>query len=470
MNFQQFITVLHARKILAISMLVIVVGLALVISLVMPKTYIGEASLLINYKGIDPITGVAVPAQLMPGYMPTQIDIITSQNVALKVVDELGLDKNQAAKDQFLSDTDGRGDYREWLAERLGSQLEVAPSKESSLINIDYSGSDPVFAATLANAFADAYIKTSLQLKVEPSRRAAEWFNSQITTMRTGLVKAQEALAKYQQDKGIVDVDQRADVENARLAELSSQLVAAQGQTFENNSKQRQISGSKSLDEQPDVINNPNVLNIKNNLTGAESKLADLAARVSKNHPLYLSAKAEVDGLQAKLLDEMQKAGSSVGSGVGISQKREAEIKAAFDAQKTKVLEINQERAKLNILQGEVEHAQKSLDLAMQRFSQTSLEGEANQSDIAILNPATPPLKPSKPNIIKNLMIATFLGMILALTVTLIVEFFDRRIRSGDDLSIGLEIPLLSTLAKPKSPFKLRKIWRINSRELKYGK
>lgn len=393
MNFQQFLTILLARKRIALLALAVTVLTTLAVSLVMPKSYKATTTLVLNYKATDPVSGMTLPAQLMPGYMATQVDILTSRNVALKVVDMLGLARNPTAIEEFREADKGEGDIRVWLADALARKLDVKPSRESSVIDLNYESQDPKFAAALANAFADAYIQTNLQLKIDPSRRAAEWFNDQVKSLRDNLAKAQDKLSAYQRDKGIVSIDERMDVENARLAELSTQLVAAQAQTYETSSRQKQINSGKRLDQ--------------------------------------------------------------LNSEVRSAQQREESIRAALAAQKARVLKINQQRDELGILQRDVANAQKVMDMAMQRFSQTSMEGQANQSEVAVLNPATPPMEPSKPKILLNLLISIFMGTLLAVGCALLAEMLDRRIRAPEDLALGLDLPVLGVIAaRPR-----RKAW-----------
>ena len=91
MTFSQLLTILRARyKVIVLTLLVIVLATAAV-SLALPKTYKTSTTVLLNYKGADPVSGNVLPAQLASGYMATQIDIVTSRRVALKVVDNLGL-------------------------------------------------------------------------------------------------------------------------------------------------------------------------------------------------------------------------------------------------------------------------------------------------------------------------------------------------------------------------------------------
>ena len=123
MNFSQFLLVLRARQRIVFITLLLTVATTLIVSLVLPKTYKATSSLVLNYKGVDPLTGLTMPGQLLPGYMATQIDIISSKNVALRVVDQLHLADSPAVMAQFREAADGRGTIRYWLAELLLKKL-----------------------------------------------------------------------------------------------------------------------------------------------------------------------------------------------------------------------------------------------------------------------------------------------------------------------------------------------------------
>lgn len=99
MNFNLFLRILYARRKIIAMTLIITVLTTLVVSLLLPKTYKATTTLVLNYKGADPITGMPLPAQLLPGYMATQVDIINSRNVGLKVVDELKLAEGAAVNE-----------------------------------------------------------------------------------------------------------------------------------------------------------------------------------------------------------------------------------------------------------------------------------------------------------------------------------------------------------------------------------
>jgi chain length determinant protein EpsF len=400
----------------------------------------------------------------MPGYMATQVDIISSPNVARKVITELRLTDSPGVKRNFQEATGGAGSIEDWLAEVLLKNLKVEPSRTSSMIDISFSGSTPQFAAVAANAFAEAYLQTTIQLKVEPSQKAAAYFTEQLKNLRDSLEQAQQKLSAYQQEKGIISVDERLDVEISRLNDLSSQLVAAQSQSSEAISRQRNSSGGSAA-ESPDISSSPLIQNLKSEIARAEAKFANISQTYDINHPQYQSAKAEVDNLRAELNRQIQITSGSVATNSRILQQREADIRTSLEAQKEKVLQLKQDRDVLAVLTREVDGAQRAYDLANERFSQSNMEGQSNQSEVAILNKAVAPLKPSSPKIFLNIAISFFLGIMLGLGFAVVVEMLDRRVRSPEDLIEFLQAPVLGVITREPSPTRswLSRLFRKNS-------
>ncbi len=119
MNASLFLHILRARMRIVLATFFVTVVATVMVSLLLPKSYTASSSVVMNFKGVDPLTGLTLPGQLLPGYMATQIDIITSKNVALRVVDQLKLAQNPAVIEEFNQSTNGRGTVRDWLADLL---------------------------------------------------------------------------------------------------------------------------------------------------------------------------------------------------------------------------------------------------------------------------------------------------------------------------------------------------------------
>ncbi|NBX00754.1 MAG: chain length determinant protein EpsF, partial [Methylophilaceae bacterium] len=143
MNFSEFLLILKARRMIFFVTLSLVVISTLVVNLITPKTYKAVASIVLNSKGTDPVTGLTLPASMMPGFMSTQIDIITSEKVAIAVVEKLKLTENQAAVAKFNEDTKGKGEIKTWMANLLLNNVDAKPSRDSSIVEISFSGADP---------------------------------------------------------------------------------------------------------------------------------------------------------------------------------------------------------------------------------------------------------------------------------------------------------------------------------------
>ena len=456
MNFIQFLLILNARKWIILGVLLLTVAVTAAVSLWLPKEYTATATLIVDSKSKDPFTGQLMPAMMFPGYMATQVDIINSSQVASKVVSELKLADSPGAREQFMQATEGKGTIEQWMGGLLLQKLSAEPSRESSTISLSFSGADPQFSAIVANAFAKAYIETSLDLRLVPAKQTAAWFDQQITQLRANLDQAQQKLTAYQREKGIVESEERLDVETRRLGDLAAQMVGAQSAAFDASSRTRD---SASL---PEVTNNPVVQGLKAQVAQGEGRLADLAKRVGVNHPEYQRTQAEVNTYKVKLATELNTATRGVGATAGAARQRVNELKAAFEQQKTKVLGLKQQREEATLLARDLENAQRIYDSALQRYGQSRMEAQSTQTDIAVLNPATPPASPSKPRVILNVLLSLFIGTLLGVGIGFLVELLDRRVRSGQDIA-GLDIPVLAEVTKKGRRLeKLRRLFRRN--------
>ncbi len=237
MTLNQFLVALRARWLTALSVMLVVIALVVAVSLQLPRQYTAGAAVVLDVKSPDPIAGVVLPGMSMSGYMATQVDVLRSERVALTAIREQRLDERQHLRDQWQEETGGRGEFNAWLSERILLKLEAKPARDSNVIAVAYTSPDPAFSAAMANAFVKAYIDTTLDLRTEPAKRYSSFFDDRAAQLRDSLEKAQAKLSAYQQQNGIVASDERLDVENSRLSELSTQLVMLQALAEESRSR-----------------------------------------------------------------------------------------------------------------------------------------------------------------------------------------------------------------------------------------
>ena len=117
MNLNTLVGILLARKWAIIATSLAVLAAALLLTLLTPKSYTAMTDLLIDNRGLDPVSGQAQPGRITGGYLATQTEIITSRRVSRNVVEKLNLASSPVVRKQFQDDTEGQGDVQDWLTQ-----------------------------------------------------------------------------------------------------------------------------------------------------------------------------------------------------------------------------------------------------------------------------------------------------------------------------------------------------------------
>jgi uncharacterized protein involved in exopolysaccharide biosynthesis len=302
MAIGQILRIVWARKWLILALFVLVSAAGIAFVLTQQKQYVAETSLLVEMRP-DPALGMLTPSQAAPGYMATQVEVIRSERVAARAVKILGVERSAGAVAQWREATAAKIPLERYFADVLKGSLLVEPLATSNIIEIRFASPDPIFAQAAANAFAQAYLDVSVELRIAPARQSATFLEDQVKTLRANLEEAQAKLSKFQQTKGIVVSDERMDQENARYNALLTQLALAQSERVELSARQRN-SGSETS---PDVLASGAVASLKGQLASAETKLTEISAVVGKNHPARQQLEAQIGELRQQLAAETRR-------------------------------------------------------------------------------------------------------------------------------------------------------------------
>jgi len=444
MTLTQILIVLRARWFSAVLVLLAVVALVMVVTLALPKRYTAVASVVLDVKSTDPIAGMVMPGMNVSGYMATQAEVLRSERVALRALQDLRLHESRVQRAAWQRATEGQGDFRAWLADTLTANLEVKPAREANVINVWYTASDPVLAAGVANAVVKAYTDTTLELQVGQAKRYNSFFDERAKELREALEQAQARLSAYNRSKGIIVNDERLDVENSRLSELSSQLVTLQALATESGSRKQQAGRKPS--QMPEVLGSPLLAGLVAELSRQESKLREASERLGDEHPNVQQLRAGIDTLRSRIDGETRRVTDSLAVTDSVNQTRLAQVRASLDEQRAKLLHLKSQRDEAAVLLRDVENAQKAYDSVLARVSQTSTESQNTQTNVSVLKQATVPMFTSSPRLLLNLGIGVVLGLLLAIGATIVRESRDRRLRSEEDVTLLLKQPLFGVL------------------------
>jgi polysaccharide biosynthesis transport protein len=384
MSPKLLLDIVRSRALLIFLTLAVTVGVAGTLTYLAPIKYSGTTSLVLNFDGRNPLDQVAPTptAQFASSYVATQLDIIRSQKVALKVVDRLGLDRSPAWREAYAAAGPSPTPIRDWIAAKLMENLDAEQLPNSSrVVAITYEAPSATDAAKLANAYARAYIETALELTVEPARRNVAWFNRQLKTMRSQLEESRSKMTTMQAQRGVVSLDDKLGTETARLDDISRNLVQAQMATAAARGRQ-----------------------------------------LGQNHPEY----------QAALQQERQ-------------------LAAQYAAQKRHILELQAQRDELYTLANEVNAQEENYEATLRTHFKSAMESQFNQTNIAILSPATPPSSPSSPNVLLNMISAVALGLFLGIVGALMSEMIKPKVVHNEWTHRGLRREPLMEVAPSRA-------------------
>ena len=447
MNLANVIAVLKARWLPAVLAFTLVFGAAIGYTMLAPKMYTATATLVIDIKP-DPVTSMLYGGAASPAMMNTQVEVIRSDRVALRVVRNLKLTEVPPIRKLWEKVSKGDGTIEDWLVEFMLKNVDVQVARAgSNVVNVAYRGTEPQFVATIANAFVQAYLETAVELRVDPAREYSGFFGKQVDEARAALESAQQKLSKFQQDQGIIVTDERYDVEMARLNMLSQQLVSIQALSSESSSRQAQAAAN--ADRLSDVLNNPLLASLKSEVSKAEARVQELSSRYGNQHPQVVEAKATLQELRNRLATETRNVTGSVSVSANIDRAREGQVRASLEEQRAKVLRMKQVRDQGSVLQRDVENAQRSYDLLLNRYNQSNLESQNRQSNASMLARATPPGAPSSPKVAANMLIGLFFGLAVGLGVAFTLEQLDKRIRVPADAVNALGLPVIGIMPTP---------------------
>jgi chain length determinant protein EpsF len=444
MTLSQILLALKFRWRSAAWVLAAVLAAAALLTALQPRQYVATASVLLDVKSSDPIAGSPMQALAISGYMATQADIVVSERVIVGALRALQLDQAPATIARWTREAGGRGDIREWLYEQTLRRFEVLPSRESNVITISYTGADPAAAAALLNAIVKSYIATTLELRTEPARQYNEFFDDRSRQLRTELEQAQTRLSAFQQDAGVVANDERLDVENNRLAELSTQWVIAQTAATESGSRKR--LGANDPDVTQEALASPLLSSLTGDLARQRAHLSELRTRLGERNPEVETAQANATELQERLNGETARVQAGLSMNSRMFDQKVAQLRAAVEAQRIKVLRLKSQRDQAAVIQRDVDNANRAYSAAYSRVGQASMESQATQTNVSLLRVASVPSTPSRPRVAVNMAVACVLGLLAAAGLALVREARDPRVRIADDVPALLQERLFAVL------------------------
>ena len=440
MSVLQLLTIMHAYRRQIAIIAVSFIALAGIGIKFMPKTYTATTTLIVNSETRDPLAGRDFPVEMISSYVATQTELMLSPVVLLPVVDHLKLTEDREFTAGFAGDAAA---LREFVEKKLAMETWIETGRGGQLLYIQSSARDPVMAAAIGNAIADFYIEQDRRRTNDPASERAQRYSQEVAELRQKTVAAQDKVTEFRKQYGISDIAATAnDSEVQALDNLQKQLLGTQNL---RRSLEAKLSGQQSSADE--VMASNSVQSLRATLSEQQAQLAQLSATYGPRHPKVRELESQMATTRQSLSHETRSLSDNINTELARTKELEQKYIHAVADQQAKVLKLRQSQDEGAKLVLELESAQSVYKHALDGFDQIMFSAVANHTNVSVVSRAVPPLKASRPNKIKLMLMALMAGIGIGVAAPVAYELFlNRRMRCRDDMERGFGIPVLAQL------------------------
>lgn len=372
----------------------------------------------------------------------SQVSILKSQDLALRVISLLNLQ----AREEFKGLKNGEigmlqsvlvalgfsPDPRTMSAEeralmRYFGGLNVYQVPQSSVISLEFNGSDPATAAELLNTLTSQYVAESAETRLKPTARAREWLAQQIEDLRSKVTASEQLVEQYRSEAGLLK-GETSTLNSQDLTELNRQISAAEAARTDAEQRAKSIRNilddKGTVDDSIDVLSSPIIQRLREQQVTAAGKVAELSATYLSSHPKMIAAQNELRNVEKQLRREALKIVDSLQEQAKIAAGRQAALSQRLQQIKNVASNANIDEVKLKALERNAAADRSLLESLMLRYADASARQDAaSQPAMArIIQQASVPSIPSFPRKGPTVLLISLAALLLSLGLAFLLE------------------------------------------------
>ncbi|HWF06956.1 MAG TPA: polysaccharide biosynthesis tyrosine autokinase [Bryobacteraceae bacterium] len=376
----------------------------------------------------------AVSANDSDTFLATQMKLIQSDSVLRPVAEQLKIPLPKARPDATVT----------------LPYLSIARPTKTYLLTISYRNPDPAFAARVANAIADSFIRHSRTIRYKSAIDTSNFMAKQLEDLQAKMERSSAALAQYQKVLNVVSPDEKTNIQSARLLQLNTEYTNAQAERVKKEvAASSAASGSIEAIEASDQ--GEQLRKLSDKIDEANQKFAEVKTHYGANNVEYKRS--------ANTLSELQRQFDALKA--NITQRIDVEYREAANREATLLKTRDEAKAELDGLDGKaIEYANLKRDADADRKLYEDLnrriqEAEINagfqDSSIRLADPGRPAARPVFPRIRTNGLIAFFASALLGIIVVFISDSMDHTLRDPEQIARQLQTEVLGSLPVVKA-------------------
>ena len=332
----------------------------------------------------------------------------------------------------------------------LRGRINVAPRPNSQLVNISVSSFDPRFAAQMANAVVEEYIRSNMQRRYDAGQEAREFLEDQLNEMRISLERADQALADFAEDNRVADLSQRLEMARTTLRNLNSRQSEANANLVQLRAFREMIDNGRGAEIRA-VREDGEIANLRRELNELNSQYASLSQRYQPGFPELVELETRRNEMRQQMAARERAILANVRSEYENISAEVASLETAIQEQEGAILALNQRGVQFNILRREFETNQELYNGMLQRLREIGIASGIQENNIAMIEPAMTAGRPVLPNPQRNISMALALGLAVAVGLALMLEFLDTTIRRVEDVERTANRPVIGLVPAVKA-------------------
>lgn len=443
LHLRDYLDLVFKRRWLALGIAVLVPAVTAVFTLRQTPEYFATAVLQVSRERVRLVEDITVDDFQTGGeFYATQLRLLASKPFAERVAKRLELWERPFFRGWFEggaveSEMSGR------IADTIRWWSHPRNVEGTQFIETSYSTPDPNLSADLANALAEAYIAFLSESESGVAQNAASFIQEQIVKLQAQIAEKENALAES------ASPDSRLTLAAQRLSELNSQLTAAEA---ERVSAQIRYETLVSQDPRglPSVADSEVITAAQQRYEALREQFDELSSRFGPEWPELQRVKAAMEEAQKRVDLAVQDTAASVLNAARLEHenavKQESQIRQQVNAQRYSTEQMTKSSTDFESQRLDLQSQKNLLEQLLRREGEAGLTvdlGERPSINARIVERAAPPDGPYKPNILKNLLLATAAGLCLALGLTLFLEYWESTIDTPEQLRRRFNIPYL---------------------------
>lgn len=444
-----YLRILLRRRRTVLGVFLIIMPLAALYIFTCPPRYSATAQLLIE-RHLPQVLGYRQAAAANLGsqeFYHTQYKLLDSWALTQRVINKLKLEDHPdfAPRFQQAAGEENRREALAALTEWLQHGLSVLPIRGSSLVNVSFSHPDPDFAATVANAFAQAFIEMSLDLRFAASQEAAMWLQEKLKEARHKLEESEARLNQYRKANNIVATEDKETITPQRLEQLNKELVRAQTRRLEIEARFKEASQGRAIKEMQEGAL---IQTMKAEEAKIHAQLSEMGKKYGNKHPRMIQLRHELAAAQGKISTETRVIAQTINNEYHIALEQERNLKAALQAAKSETQDLSERSIPYRLLLRDVETNRALYENILKSLKETTATENVPAINIRIVHPAAIPTQPVGPRRTRNLVLALLLALAVGAILAVMVENADTTIKTPEEIQSWLKLPHLAMIPR----------------------